>query len=121
MINQDALKTVLHDNDAFEEVLQNDPETLIKTLSSMQMKVATQIAKYGDERPDWYKRATSMSSVIRIRLEEAERFEQKQQNEWRGLAVELLTLFHEMGYGPEELPEEFTLEESREWFNLLQE
>lgn len=117
MINEDAFKSIMHEDEAFKAFLDtHGSEPAREQLQKMQMKLSTQIAQFGDERKDWYRRANSMLAVVRLRIDEVKDWDKRQALKWRELAVKVAVDLHDAGFGAEEFPENGSLEEFAAWF-----
>lgn len=91
MINEDVMKAVIHVDDAFRALLEKHGALEVKAkLQDMQMKLTTQIAQWGDERKDWFKRANSLLVVVRNRMDETKDYEQSQLGEYKELVQGIL-------------------------------
>lgn len=91
MINEDVMKAVIHVDDAFRALLEKHGALEVKAkLQDMQMKLTTQIAQWGDERKDWFKRANSLLVVVRNRMDETKDYEQSQLAEYKELVQGIL-------------------------------
>lgn len=91
MINEDVMKAVIHVDDAFRALLEKHGALEVKAkLQDMQMKLTTQIAQWGDERKDWFKRANSLLVVVRNRMDETKDYEQSQLAEYKELLQGIL-------------------------------
>lgn len=120
MINQDALKVLIHDDEAFQEVLENDPEGVLYNLEDMLMKVSTQLVKFGNEREDWFRRASSFSVILKRRVSESEKFLQGHLSDWKHELQGLVTSLYEAGFGEEELPEDMnSLKALKAWIRTV--
>lgn len=115
MIDQDVFKAVIHDDDAFKDVLESIPEKALETLREMHLRVSTQIIKYGDERPEWYRKANLFSILLKRRISETEAYLYDTTGDWKEFAIDLVTKLYEAGYGAEEMPETNGLDEISEW------
>lgn len=96
MIDDDTFKAVLHEDEAFKLYLEREGgEHTRERLQGMVMRLSTQIGKFGDERPGWYKKAKGLLTVVRVRLDEVKDYEARECDIWKELAgdmAEALTL-----------------------------
>lgn len=91
MINEDVMKAVIHVDDAFRALLEKHGALEVKAkLQDMQMKLTTQIAQWGDERKDWYKRANSLLVVVRNRMDETKDYEQSELADYKLLVQDMI-------------------------------
>lgn len=91
MINEDTFRTLIHTDEAFKALLEKEGALAVKEqLQQMQMKLSTQIATFGDERPDWFRRANSLLVVVRNRMDEAKDYEQSELAEYKEVLADAL-------------------------------
>lgn len=91
MINEDTFRTLIHTDTAFKALLEKEGALAVKEqLQQMQMKLSTQIATFGDERPDWFRRANSLLVVVRNRMDETKDYEQSELAEYKELVQGIL-------------------------------
>lgn len=91
MINEDVMKAVIHVDDAFRALLEKHGALEVKAkLQDMQMKLTTQIAQWGDERKDWFKRANSLLVVVRNRMDETKDYEQSELADYKLLVQDMI-------------------------------
>lgn len=92
MVDEDAFKALIHEDLAFQTYLERaGVDTVRDQLNKMNMKIATQLAYHGDERPAWYKKTKSLHAVVRVRLEEVKVYEEDSIADWKELVVEFVT------------------------------
>lgn len=74
--HEEAFKIVLHSDDAFLKYLERmGSEPVKETLQKMRMTLETQINKWGEERKEWHTKATSLLTVVKVRLTEVQEWE----------------------------------------------
>lgn len=96
MNNEDAFKIVLHSDDAFATYLERvGSESVKSTLQGMRMKLETQIAKWGDERLDWHRKATSLLVVVNVRIQEVIEWENDELAVYKELVEDILSKLQE--------------------------
>lgn len=91
MLNEDTFRSIIHVDDAFRAILEKEGALAVKTkLQEMQMKLTTQLAQWGNDRPDWFRRANSLLVVVRNRMDETKDYEQSQLGEYKELVQGIL-------------------------------
>lgn len=89
--NEEAFKIVLHSDEAFPTYLERmGSDSVRETLQGMRMRLETQINKWGTEREDWHKKATSLLTVVNVRLEEVSEWENNELAVYKELLQEFL-------------------------------
>lgn len=91
MLNEEAFKAVIHTDEAFQELLEREGALPVKAvLQQMQMKITTQMAQYGDERKDWFRRVSSLLVVVRNRLDQTKDYEKSELASYKDLVQGIL-------------------------------
>lgn len=91
MMDDDSFRSVIHVDEAFKTLLEKEGPLAVKEkLQQMQMKLTTQIAQWGNERVQWFKRANSLLVVVRNRMDETKDYEQSQLGEYKELVQGIL-------------------------------
>lgn len=93
--HEEAFKIVLHSDDAFLKYLERmGSEPVKETLQKMRMTLETQINKWGEERKEWHTKATSLLTVVKVRLTEVQEWENDHLAVYKELVADLLGIIH---------------------------
>lgn len=91
MVDMDTFKVIVHDDDAFKTFLEKrGSEITMEQLQKMSMKLSTQLATFGDERPQWFKRAKSLLAVVKNRMDEVKTYEASELADYKDVLGDLL-------------------------------
>lgn len=99
MLTGEAFKAVIHEDEAFVTLLERaGAESVRGQLQEMRMKLATQIAQFGNERPEWFRKANSLLAVVNHRLDQVKMAEDTRLQDYRDFIQEVVTALHNAGY-----------------------
>lgn len=89
--DEDVFKVALHKDEAFEGFWDKfGSEEILENLLRLDKKLSTQIAVFGDEREDWFKRVNALRAVIRSRIDQVRNDVIEELEEWQELVEEIV-------------------------------
>lgn len=118
MINEDAFKTIIHEDGAFEELLKRTgPEPVRSALQKMRAKLSTQIARFGDERPEWFRKANSLLALVNHRLDQVKVAEDTRLQDYKEFIQEVATALYNADYTSNAEPDLDDIDALYEWLD----
>lgn len=91
MINEDTFKSAIHIDEAFKALWEKEGSSAVmEQLMQMQMKLSTQLVQWGDEREGWYKRASGLLAVVKVRIDEVKSQDSLEAAEYKDLVQGIL-------------------------------
>lgn len=95
-MDTNVFKAIAHDDDAFKIYLDtHGADITMDHLLEMNNRLTTQLARYGDEREDWFKKANALMAVVKNRMDQVKRYEQDGIQEWKDLVEDLMGFISE--------------------------
>lgn len=114
--HEEAFKIVLHSDDAFLKYLERmGSEPVKETLQKMRMTLETQINKWGEERKEWHTKATSLLTVVKVRLTEVQEWENDHLAVYKELVADLIFALQEKGLNSNRIPDVNSVEDIENW------
>lgn len=118
-IDADAFKALIHEDEAFGVYLDRfGASNTLDRLQEMNSILSTQIAKWGDERVQWYKRAKALQAVVKNRMDQVHsEGVTAELEEWKDVVFNLITGYQET-HLIDDTPDFESLESVKKWVEL---
>jgi len=121
-MDTNTFKAIVHNDDAFKIYLDTHGEDdTMAHLLEMSNRLTTQLARYGNEREDWFKKANALMAVVKNRMDQVKRYEQDGIQEWKDLVEELMDFIKEQAnYTPNIQNAAGDIDKVYDWINAVE-